>query len=433
MPSVNVLEDPAYRVVSVPPAQRGVAWLRASVARFSEGEVHRRRRALAEALLAEIDLTALRRPGAPTATLAAALGLPRDPALVTDVAAVARSYQPHAEQSPAADAALKRLVERCGGAHDEATAARIGLLVQAHDATAALVAGVVPPVPATRRIAPDGHEVRVDLTGTPFGTGRHACPGEPHAHALVDGALAFHRLHAGPTPLVLPNAWDVASALAFVAAGFPAVGTTSLGVAIAAGQPDAAGATAAETIALARRLAALPVPVTVDIEAGFGRDPADLAAELSAYGVAGVNIEDGRGSSLADPDTQAALVAELKRGAPELFVNARVDSYWIGADVASTRARAERYVAVGADGVFVPGLSDLAEIERLAGALDVPLNVLAQRPLAELAAAGVRRVSTGSLLVRSALAAAVDVARRVRAGDLVTADLTYADAAAYTL
>lgn len=434
--AMDVLEDPTYVVPQVPPADAGVAWLRAHVARFSEGVDHARRRTLAEEPLAGIDPATLRRPGAPVATLAAALGLPRTRALVADVRTVASAYQPHAPQSAAADEALARLVDVCGGTWDEPTAARIGLLVQACDATSALIAGREPPVPATRRIAPDGSEVVVDLTGRPFGAGRHRCPGEAHALALAEGARAFGRLHAGPDPLVLPNAWDLGSALALVAAGFPAIGTTSLGVAVSRGLPDAAGATRIQTVALAEELARLPVPVTVDIEFGFTDDLGeltDLAAELSAYGVAGVNIEDGRGHGLADPAEHAERVAAVKRGAPELFVNARTDTYWVGVAHDETTARVTRYVDAGADGVFVPGLTDPALIEELVARLGpVPLNVLAQRPVAELAALGVRRISTGSLLYRAAVERAVAVARAVGDSDPVDVGLGYREVMALT-
>jgi hypothetical protein len=189
---VHVLEDPAYRVPVAPPAATGMAWLRGAVVRFSEGEDHTRRRSLIEDLLDAIPPSDLRKPGEPAANLAAALGLPHDPGLVADVDLAARSYQPHTEQTPEADTAVERLVDRFGGAHDEATAARICVLVQAHAATAAMVAGQDPPVPATRRIDPSGAEVEVDLTGLPFGAGRHRCPGEAHALALVEGARAGH-------------------------------------------------------------------------------------------------------------------------------------------------------------------------------------------------------------------------------------------------
>lgn len=190
---MHPLLNPALRVVEAPPATAGVAWLRANVARFCEGEDHLRRRRLAESLLATIDPSQLRRPGPPTATLAAALGLPPDPALLDDVAAVAGSYQPHSEQTDEADAALARLVARCGGRWDEATAARIGLLVQAHEATAALIAGQSPPVPFTRRVTPDGATIEVPLADAPFGLGAHACPGREHALALADGARSNPR------------------------------------------------------------------------------------------------------------------------------------------------------------------------------------------------------------------------------------------------
>jgi 2-methylisocitrate lyase-like PEP mutase family enzyme len=424
---MGLLDDPTYTVVHAPPASEGVAWLRATVVRFSEGATHLRRRDLVETLLARVDPSVLQRSGAPVANLAAALGLAPTADLVADVATVARSYQPHTVQAPEADSAVERLVETCGGRWDEATAARICLLVQCCDATTAMIAGASPPVASTRRIAPHGEEVHVDLAATPFGSGRHACPGREHALALVDGALAFRRLHHGSEPLVLPNAWDVASAAAFVAAGFTAVGTTSLGVAAVHGRPDAAGATRDETLALARRLADLPVPVTVDIEAGFGAAPGALAAELSAFGIAGVNIEDGRGDELADPADHATIVRGLKAGAPELFVNARVDTYWLDTAHDQTLERAQRYIDAGADGIFVPGVTDAAEIERLATALPVPLNVLAQLPLPQLAELGVSRISMGSLPYRASLDAAIATARRVRSGEVVTTGVSYAD------
>ena len=171
---------------------------------------------------------------------------------------------------------------------------------------------------------------------------------------------AFHALHQGPDPLVLPNAWDVASAVALAAAGFAAVGTTSLGVAAAAGLPDAAGAARAETVALARAIAGLPVPVTVDVEAGFSDDPGEIgefAAELAGLGVAGINIEDGRvGNVLAPVDEQVRRIAAVRDAAPGLFVNARTDTHWFDAAAPAAAAveRVRAYAGAGADGVFVP-------------------------------------------------------------------------------
>lgn len=417
----DVLLDPAHTVPAVPFGATGVAWLRAHVARFSEGPDHDRRRRLAEEILSTVDVAALERPGNPVAKLAAELGLPRD--VVADVSAIAKSYQPHTTVTPEADRAVERLVSLCG-ARDEPTAARIGLLVQACDATNALIAGKNPPVPITRRVAPSGEVVEVSLADRPFGDGRHRCPARAHAMALASGT--FHRLHHGDSPLVLPNAWDFASAAALVHEGFAAIGTTSLGVAAANGIPDAAGLARAETLALARKLVRLPVPVTVDVEAGFG-DVRGVAEELAALGVSGVNIEDGRGSALEDPATQATLIKDFKAVAPHLFVNARVDTHWLNVDQGSTVERALRYVDAGADGIFVPGLTPEREIERVVAAVPVPINVLAQHDVRTLTELGVKRISTGSLLFRAAVGATIATAVAVRDGAKVGAAPSYAE------
>lgn len=219
------------------------------------------------------------------------------------------------------------------------------------------------------------------------------------------------------SPLILPNAWDVASAAALAHAGFPAVGTTSLGVAAANGLRDATGATLSQTLDLVERLVRLPVLVSVDLEAGFGVDPRELAARLAELGVAGVNLEDGRGAGLADPDEQEQLLRAFKDAAPTLFLNARIDTHWLSVDEDSTIDRARRYADAGADGIFVPGLVDDHEIGAVATAVDLPLNVLALRDPRRLSALGVRRISTGSLLFRAALEATVRTARAARDGE----------------
>ncbi|MCW3841589.1 isocitrate lyase/phosphoenolpyruvate mutase family protein [Micromonospora yasonensis] len=240
---------------------------------------------------------------------------------------------------------------------------------------------------------------------------------------MSDRSAAFHALHRPGRPLLLPNAWDHASAAALVARGHPAIGTTSLGVAAAGGKPDAAGATRADNLDLARRLRDLPVLLTVDIEDGFSDDPvavADYVAELAALGVVGVNLEDGRpDGSLAPVELAAAKIAAVKAAVPGLFVNARSDAWWLGIpeplDEALRRAAAWR--AAGADGCFLPGAPDDL-VGRLAAEVGLPLNVL-YRPggpdLAALGRLGVARVSTGSLLFRAALGAAVHLADAVRA------------------
>ncbi len=241
--------------------------------------------------------------------------------------------------------------------------------------------------------------------------------------------MSFRELHDGDLPFLLPNAWDVASALAFVAAGFPAVGTTSFGVAAAAGHPDGGRSTKDATASLAAQLARLPVPVSTDIEDGYDDDPDAVAAYVAALGVAGINIEDSTEEALVAPQAHAAKVAAIKRAAPDVFVNARVDTYWLGQDatVAATLERAAAYVAAGADGVFVPGATDPDELRELSGAIPVPLNVLVVPglSLAELGELGVRRVSTGSLPYRAAIDAAVGVAEAVRDGVAVPSATPY--------
>ena len=157
------------------------------------------------------------------------------------------------------------------------------------------------------------------------------------------------------------------------------------------------------------------MPITVDVEDGWGRDPADLAAQLWEMGVAGLNVEDSCDGRLVDPDAHGAVVAAMKAAAPRLFVNARVDTWWLGDDRSSTLARARRYADAGADGVFVPA-ADEATVEEVVAVVGVPVNVLADRPVARWRELGVRRVSTGSLPYRAALRAAADVAAAVAAG-----------------
>ena len=239
----------------------------------------------------------------------------------------------------------------------------------------------------------------------------------------------FADLHQGPLPLLVPNAWDVASAVVFAEAGFPAVGTSSMGVAATAGLPDGRRASREATVRIAEALRDLSVPVTLDLEDGQADDPADVAAFVAGLPMAGLNIEDSWGDRLVPPRRLADKVAAIKARRPDVFVNARVDTFWLGQDatVESTLERAAVYVAAGADGIFVPGVTDAAVIERLAGGLGVPLNVLAVpgASLEELGRLGVRRVSTGSLPYRVALQAALDTAEAVRNGAELPAALTY--------
>jgi hypothetical protein len=160
------------------------------VARFSEGDAHRRRRELVVGVIDRLGLVA--DEGTPTRSLLAALGLRAD--LEADVALVAAAYQPHHPQGEEADLAADRLVAACGGRTEDAAAA-VCVLVQAHGATLALIderraGSSAPPVPFTRRVQSTGEEVLVDLHDAHFGRGPHQCPGEQLAQHLADQALA---------------------------------------------------------------------------------------------------------------------------------------------------------------------------------------------------------------------------------------------------
>ncbi|MCX3061228.1 isocitrate lyase/phosphoenolpyruvate mutase family protein [Streptomyces beihaiensis] len=161
-------------------------------------------------------------------------------------------------------------------------------------------------------------------------------------------------------------------------------------------------------------------------DAGRTQEVADLARKLYDTGAAGINLEDGLPDGRLTPvGLHAAKIAAVKAAVPELFVNARTDTHWLGRQEDETPARLAVYEQAGADGVFVPGLSDPDTIADLVGTLVVPLNILYTPDgpsLAELAALGVRRVSLGSLLYRRALAAAVDAATAIR--DTRPTDLT---------
>ncbi|MEU6067826.1 isocitrate lyase/phosphoenolpyruvate mutase family protein [Streptomyces sp. NPDC047082] len=228
---------------------------------------------------------------------------------------------------------------------------------------------------------------------------------------------SFAALHRPGEPLFLPNAWDHASAAALAARGFPAIGTTSLGVAAAAGLPDGAAATRELTLRLALTLGTEPFLLSVDAEGGFSQDPdavGEFAKELWAVGAVGINLEDG----LGPVDLHAAKIAAVKSAAPGLFVNARTDTYWLG-DGEETLGRLDVYQQAGADGVFVPGLTEPERIAALVRHLDVPLNILyspAGPTVPQLTDLGVRRISLGSLLYRRALGAVLDAVADIAAG-----------------
>ena len=244
-------------------------------------------------------------------------------------------------------------------------------------------------------------------------------------------ADALRKLHAGPALLVLPNAWDAASARAVESAGFGAVATTSSGVAASLGYKDGEGAPMQEMLAAAARIiAAVSVPVTVDFEAGYGLDPTNVAESLIAIGAAGLNFEDTdhRGEhSMFDAERQARRVADLKTAASsagaDLVINARIDVFIhrLGTpeeQLADALRRARLYREAGADCVYPILLSDeqmIRELVEAAGVINI--NVRRGGPISLVRAAelGVRRVSYAGSVFREAIATVERVAAEVKA------------------
>jgi 2-methylisocitrate lyase-like PEP mutase family enzyme len=244
-------------------------------------------------------------------------------------------------------------------------------------------------------------------------------------------AARFLELHRGPRILLLPNEWDAASARLFEEEGFPAIGTTSAGVAYSLGFPDGQQAPFPEMVAAIERIArAVQVSVTADIESGFGESAEEVGENVRAVleaGAVGVNLEDGREGedslipiSLHSEKIRSAREAALAAGFA-LVVNARTDVFLDAIGDPTTRfdeavARANAYRHAGADCLFVPGVTEAATIERLVRAIDGPLNVLAAAatpPISELERLGVARVSLGSGPMRATLALLRRIAREL--------------------
>jgi 2-methylisocitrate lyase-like PEP mutase family enzyme len=224
-------------------------------------------------------------------------------------------------------------------------------------------------------------------------------------------------LHVPGAPLVLPNAWDAASAKAVVAAGFPVVATTSGGVAAALGYEDHEGAPGDEMLAAAARIGrSVDVPMTVDAEAGYGMEPPRLVAALKSVGAAGCNLEDTNHAdgALRDPLQNAAWLRSVREAARAadyaLVVNARIDVFLSdrsgGAQadlVSEALSRARAYFEAGVDCVYPIGLWQADALAAFVSDAPGPVNILAipRAPShAELAELGVARVSYGSLLHR---------------------------------
>jgi 2-methylisocitrate lyase-like PEP mutase family enzyme len=239
---------------------------------------------------------------------------------------------------------------------------------------------------------------------------------------MTDKSKTFRQLHGGPGLLLLANCWDAGSARLLENLGAPALATTSAGLAWSNGYPDGDALPAGRLVAGVRAIArVIKVPLTVDIEGGYSDDPATVGETVAALidaGAVGINLEDGA----APPDLLAAKIERVKQRADkagvDLFVNARTDVYLRGlvaeaTRIQETRDRAKRYRSAGADGLFVPKVVDAKEIEAIASGTELPLNVLAWPklpPAAELAALGVRRLSSGSALAQLAFGRAAAAA-----------------------
>ncbi|MFI6334175.1 isocitrate lyase/phosphoenolpyruvate mutase family protein [Streptomyces sp. NPDC050535] len=252
----------------------------------------------------------------------------------------------------------------------------------------------------------------------------------PQLHTLRETAQAFRALHVPGSPLVLPNVWDTASARIVEEAGAAAVATTSAGVAWELGTADGDRLDRGQAVGAVERIAAaVRVPVSADVESGYGEDAegvADTIRAVLAAGAVGVNIEDARygdggGEPLRPIAEQAERIAAARAAADEagvpLFVNARVDTYLRGAGkTEETLERAGAFLAAGADGVFVPGVVDPVTVRALAEGIEGPLNVMVgpgAPSVAELAALGVARISAGSGIAQAAHAMVRRAAREL--------------------
>jgi 2-methylisocitrate lyase-like PEP mutase family enzyme len=224
----------------------------------------------------------------------------------------------------------------------------------------------------------------------------------------VSAAADLRALHVPGDPLILPNAWDAATARLVQEAGFPVVATTSAGVAEALGYADREVTPPDEMLAAVARIArAVAVPVTADLEGGYGMEPGELAERVVDAGASGLNYEDTdhrEYPALLAIDAQAERIAGVKAAA-DLVVNARIDTVIRGGDLEEALARAAAYRDAGADCIYPIGVTDEAAIARFV-ALEVPVNVLLMPeapPITRLRELGVARISLGEYVYADAM------------------------------
>jgi len=246
-------------------------------------------------------------------------------------------------------------------------------------------------------------------------------------------AEVFRQMHSGPKILVLPNAWDVVSARMIERAGFSAIATTSAGIAFSLGYPDGQEISREEMLlAITRIAAAVKVPVTADVEAGYGNRPEDAAQTAKRVieaGAVGMNLEDTTSvprRALADLSLQLEKIAAVQEtgrglGVP-IVLNARTDVYLLEVGAAERRygealLRLAAFRDAGADCLFVPGLRNQATIQRLVAELQYPVNILAvpgSPSIPELEKLGVARVSLGSGAMRAALGVLAKITQELK-------------------
>lgn len=247
---------------------------------------------------------------------------------------------------------------------------------------------------------------------------------------VLDAGAAFRALHAGPGAFILPNPWDTGSARILAGMGFRALATTSAGMAFSFGLPDGKVSRQA-TLDHCRTIAeATPLPVSADLEKGFGDSPESAAETVRAaasVGLAGCSIEDHTGRK-DDPIfdftlavERIAAAAEACRALPRDFVlTARCENFlWERPDLDGTIARLQAFERAGADVLYAPRLRDLGAIRQVCEAVGKAVNVVMGLPgttfgIEDLAAAGVKRISVGSALARLAYGSLVEAAREMR-------------------
>lgn len=249
------------------------------------------------------------------------------------------------------------------------------------------------------------------------------------ASDTVSKGAALRRLHDGPGAFVIPNPWDVGSARLLAALGFPALATTSAGMSFAYGVGEGKVPRAMVLEHCRQLVQATPLPVSADLEKGFGDSPEEAAETIRAaagLGLAGCSLEDFTGDP-ANPIFETSLAveriaaaAEARAGLAEDFVlTARCENFlWGRPDLDDTIARLQAFEKAGADVLFAPGLRDLDSIRAVCAAVSRPVNVIMGLPgisfsVSDLAAAGVRRISIGSSLARVAYGAAISAAQEI--------------------